>query len=197
MQPRMIRVADIERLQRTMESVPEQRVEEVTTVQAIRMLASQIHGMQAKGYGLAAIAEFLSDNGVVVTAKTLKTYLGEARAAGGRKKRRKAKGQRPLTAGAAATTPTTESKRAVETHATSGDAQPRSSGGRQGRSRGDDASRPNITRGGPEGDGATERRRELAAVGLRAEGGHEGYLRVGHQVGQGNGQPMGREEVWR
>ena len=80
MQPRMIRVADIERLQRTMESVPEQRVEEVTTVQAVRMLSSQIHGMQAKGYGLPAIAELLSNNGVVVTAKTLKTYLGEARA---------------------------------------------------------------------------------------------------------------------
>jgi hypothetical protein len=124
MQPRMIRVVDIEHLQRTMESVPEQRVEEVTTVQAIRMLASQIHGMQAKGYGLAAIAEFLSDNGVVVTAKTLKTYLGEARAAGGRKKRRKAKGQRPLTAGAAATTPTTESMRAVDASAASGDAHP-------------------------------------------------------------------------
>jgi hypothetical protein len=50
MQSRMIRVADIERLQRTMESVPEQRVEEVTTMQAVRILSSQIHGMQAKGY---------------------------------------------------------------------------------------------------------------------------------------------------
>jgi hypothetical protein len=124
MQPRMIRVADIERLQRTMEIVPEQRVEEVTTVQAVRMLSSQIRGMQTKGYGLAAIAELLSDNGVVVTTKTLKTYLGEARAAGGRKNRRKAKVQRPATAGAAATTPTTESKRAVDASAASGDPQP-------------------------------------------------------------------------
>src|ERR1035438_375327 len=106
MQPRMIRVSDIERLKRTMENVPEQRVEEVTTMQAVRMLSSQIRAMQAKGYGLSAIAEFMSDNGVVVTAKTLKTYLGEARAAGARKNRRKAKAQRPLTAGAAATTPT-------------------------------------------------------------------------------------------
>jgi hypothetical protein len=124
MQPRMIRVSDIERLQRTMENVPEQPVEEVTTMQAIRMLSSQIHAMQAKGYGLSAVAELLSDNGVVVTAKTLKTYLGEARAAGGRKNRRKVKAQRPLTAEAAATAPTTESKRAVEAHAASGDAQP-------------------------------------------------------------------------
>ena len=108
MQPRMIRVADIERLQRTMENVPEQRVEEVTTMQAVRMLSSQIRGMQAKGYGLAAIAELLSDNGVVVTAKTLKTYLSEARAAGGRKSRRKAKTHRPVGTGAAVTAPKTE-----------------------------------------------------------------------------------------
>jgi hypothetical protein len=124
MQPRMIRVSDIERLQRTMENVPEQPVEEVTTMQAIRMLSSQIRAMQAKGYGLSAIAELLSDNGVVVTAKTLKTYLGEARAAGGRKNRRKTKVHRPITDGAPATGPTTESKRAAEAHAALGDAQP-------------------------------------------------------------------------
>jgi hypothetical protein len=125
MQPRMIRVADIERLQRTMEIVPEQRVEEVTTLQAVRMLSSQIDGMQAKGYGLAAIAELLSDNGVVVTAKTLKTYLGDARAAGGRKSRHKTKTRRPVRTGAGATVPTTGSKPAVEANAaTSGDAQP-------------------------------------------------------------------------
>jgi hypothetical protein len=123
MQQRMIRVADIERLQRTMEGVPEQRVEEVTTLQAVRMLSSQIHGMQAKGYGLPAIAELLSDNGVAVTAKTLKTYLSEARAAGGRKSRRKAKTHRPVGAGAAATGPATASKPAVEANAASGGAQ--------------------------------------------------------------------------
>jgi hypothetical protein len=124
MQQRMIRVADVERLQRTMEGVPEQRVEEVTTMQAVRMLSPQIRGMQAKGYGLPAIAELLSDNGVAVTAKTLKTYLSEVRAAGGRKSRRKAKTHRPVGAGPAATVPTTGSKPAVEPHAASGDARP-------------------------------------------------------------------------
>ena len=124
MQPRMIRVADIERLQRTLESAPEQRVEEVTTVQAIRLLSSQIHGMQAKGYGLPAIAELLSDNGLAVTATTLKTYLSEARAAGGRKNRRKAKTRRPDGARPPATGPTTGSKAAVEGNAASEAAQP-------------------------------------------------------------------------
>ena len=96
MLPRKVRVADIERLKRTLENVPEHRTEEVTTAQAVRMLSSSIHAMQAKGYGLPAIAELLSDNGLTVTATTLKTYLSEARAAGGRKNRRKAKTHRPL-----------------------------------------------------------------------------------------------------
>jgi hypothetical protein len=124
MQPRMIRVSDIERLQHTMDSLPEHRADEVTTLQAVGMLSSQIHAMQAKGYGLPAIAELLSDNGVVVTARTLKTYLGEARAAGGRKTRRKTKARRAVPNGASATDPTTESKRSVEARATSGDAAP-------------------------------------------------------------------------
>src|ERR1019366_3479953 len=112
MQPRRVRVADIERLKRTLENVPEHQAEEVTTAQAIRMLSSEIHAMQAKGYGLS------------VTATTLKTYLSEARAPGGRKNRRKTKAHRPVGTGATATAPTTDSKRAVEAHAASGDAQP-------------------------------------------------------------------------
>jgi hypothetical protein len=66
----------------------------------------------------------MSDNGVVVTAKTLKTYLGEARAAGGRKNRRRSKANRPVGTGAAATGPTTGAKPAVKANAASGDAQP-------------------------------------------------------------------------
>src|ERR1035438_7256503 len=124
MQPRRVRVADIERLKRTLENVPEHQAEEVTTAQAIRMLSSQIHAMQAKGYGLPAIAELLSDNGLAVTATTLKTYLSEARAAGGRKNRRKTKANRPAGTGATAPGPTHDSKRAVEAHVASGDAEP-------------------------------------------------------------------------
>lgn len=70
---RRIRVADIERLRRTLENVPESRVDEVTTVQAVRMLTSEIQAMQAKGYGLRSIAALLSENSVVVTAATLKS----------------------------------------------------------------------------------------------------------------------------
>jgi hypothetical protein len=65
--------------------------------------------MKAKGYGLPAIAAHLSDNGLAMTTKTLKTYLTEARATGGRKKRRTPKRVGSAT-GAQSTVPTTESK---------------------------------------------------------------------------------------
>ena len=110
MQPRKIRVADIERLRRTLENVPENRVEEVKTVQAVRMLTSEIHAMQAKGYGLRSIAELLSENSVIVTTATLKTYLSQAKMGGKKKSGSKAKTRRGADSGAKGTAPGTESK---------------------------------------------------------------------------------------
>jgi len=105
MQAKKVRVAEIERIRGTMKNAPEHPVDEVTTAEAVRMLSPEIHAMQAKGYGLPAIAAHLSDNGLAMTTKTLKTYLTEARATGGRKKRRAAK-----RVGAGSTASTTESK---------------------------------------------------------------------------------------
>ena len=106
-QAKKVRVAEIERIRGTMKNAPEHPVEEVTTAEAVRMLSPEIHAMQAKGYGLPAVAAHLSDNGLAMTTKTLKTYLTEARAAGGRKKRRAPK--RSAT-GAGSTALATESK---------------------------------------------------------------------------------------
>ena len=94
MAPRKIPIAAIERLQRTLESTPECRIEEVTKVEAIRMLSAQIHAMQSKGYGLGAIAGLLTENGIAVTAVTLKGYLKEFRAAGGKTSARKSRQHR-------------------------------------------------------------------------------------------------------
>ena len=93
MQPRKVRVADIERLKRTLENVPEHQAEEVTTAAGgpDAVLANPRHAGQ--GIRSARHRELLSDNGLAVTATTLKTYLSDARAAGGRKNRRKAKAQ--------------------------------------------------------------------------------------------------------
>ncbi len=112
MQAKKVRVAEIERIRGTMKNAPDHPIDEVTTAEAVRMLSPEIHAMQAKGYALPAIAAHLSDNGLAMTIKTLKTYLTEARATGGRKKRRAAKrvGSR---AGAGSTAPTIEPKPAA------------------------------------------------------------------------------------
>jgi hypothetical protein len=89
MAARKIAIAAIERLQRTLESTPECQIAEVTKSEAIRMLSPQIHAMQSKGYGLGVIAGVLSENGVAVTPVTLKGYLKQLRAAGGKKSARK------------------------------------------------------------------------------------------------------------
>ena len=123
MQPRKIRVADIERLRRTLENVPESRVEEVTTVQAVRMLTSEIYAMQAKGYGLRAIAELLSENSVVVTTATLKNYLSQAKTGGKKKSGTRTKTRRGADSGAEGTAPVTESKAGGEGSVTSIDRQ--------------------------------------------------------------------------
>jgi len=110
MQPRKIRVVDIERLRRTLENVPESRVEEVTTVEAVRMLTSEIYAMQAKGYGLRSIAELLGESSVVVTTATLRNYLSPAKTAGRKKSGTKTKTRRGADSGAEGTAPATESK---------------------------------------------------------------------------------------
>jgi hypothetical protein len=94
MQPRRIPVAAIEQLQRAIESLPECQVDEVTKVQAIRMLVPQIQAMQSKGYSLGAIAKMFSENGIVVTAVTLKSYLNQVKPMRGRKGIRKSKQRR-------------------------------------------------------------------------------------------------------
>jgi len=94
MQPRRIPVAAIEQLQRAIESLPECQVDEVTKVQAVRMLVPQIQAMQSKGYSLGAIAKMFSENGIVVTTVTLKSYLNQVKPMRGKKGIRKSKQRR-------------------------------------------------------------------------------------------------------
>jgi hypothetical protein len=102
MQLRKVRVAEVERVRRTMVDVPEHQAEEVTLAQAVRMLFPEIRAMQSKGYGLPAVAEHLKENGLALSTKTLKAYLKEAGAGGGRSKPRNPKVRRSETADAPA-----------------------------------------------------------------------------------------------
>ncbi len=49
MQARKVRLGDIERLRRTMQTVPEHQIEEVTMAEVVRMLCPEIEAMKAKG----------------------------------------------------------------------------------------------------------------------------------------------------
>jgi hypothetical protein len=90
----------LERISREVEELPLSRPEEVTTGEAVRLVIPQVHAMQSKGYSLPAIAKFLSERGVAVTAVALRRYLKFAKDDGrGRRRapaRRDGRGERTL-----------------------------------------------------------------------------------------------------
>ena len=71
----MLRVETREQIRRELEEVPPYAPEEVTRAEAVRSLAPQIRGMQSKGYTLPAIAAFLTERGLGITAVVLKGLL--------------------------------------------------------------------------------------------------------------------------
>jgi hypothetical protein len=76
MQPKKVRIAGIERLRRRVRKRDAGASgREVTSASDVRMLSWQLQSSGPGGYGLPAIVELLSDNGLVVTAMTLKTYF--------------------------------------------------------------------------------------------------------------------------
>jgi hypothetical protein len=81
----------IEQVRRAIQMAPDCTTKEVTKVQAIQALISDIEQMQSKGYDWRAIASLLSEHGIAINVVTLKSYLQRAKA-GGVKSRRKRRG---------------------------------------------------------------------------------------------------------
>jgi hypothetical protein len=63
----------IQRLNQLFEDAPEVDQEEVSRLEAVRLLARNIHRMTAKGYSAPAIVKMMVENGVPITAPTLKS----------------------------------------------------------------------------------------------------------------------------
>ena len=86
-----IRLDAIERIKKTLETLPQHHDEELTKKQAVRMLLPDIEAIRAKGYGLPSIAGFLSEHGIPITVAYLKTVLSPSRrdAEGGNPPKRK------------------------------------------------------------------------------------------------------------
>jgi hypothetical protein len=92
---------EIERLKASLAELPQLENVEVSKREAVRLLASTIHGLQGKGYRLDKIAELVSERGVTIKPTTLKSYLHRVKPRGkaaGRTNRR-----REVAAGEAAT----------------------------------------------------------------------------------------------
>jgi hypothetical protein len=83
----------IEHVRRAIQMAPDCTTTELTKVQAVQALLSDIQQMQSKGYDWRAIASLLSEHGIAINAVTLKSYLQRAKA-GGVKARRKRGGSR-------------------------------------------------------------------------------------------------------
>ena len=83
----------IEHVRRAIQVAPDCTTKELTKLQAIQALLSDIQQMQSKGYDGRAIASLLSEHGIAVNAVTLKSYLQRAKATGV-KARRKRRGNR-------------------------------------------------------------------------------------------------------
>jgi hypothetical protein len=91
-----IRLDTIEQIKRTLEALPQHHDEEVTKKQAIRILLPNIEAIRSKGYGLPAIASFLSGHGIPITVPYLKTVISPSRHDAEGKKQRKRKDRQRL-----------------------------------------------------------------------------------------------------
>ncbi|MGO9834117.1 MAG: hypothetical protein ACLP1X_07885 [Polyangiaceae bacterium] len=92
MNPRTkIRPDSIEQAHRALDALPEHRPEELTKTQAIQRLIVPIRATRSKGYSLAAIGKVLSECGIPITTGALRTYVSEANAGAGGKRKPKAK----------------------------------------------------------------------------------------------------------
>jgi hypothetical protein len=85
----------IQRLNQLFEDAPEVDQEEISRLEAVRLLARNIHRMTAKGYSAPAIVKIMAENGVPITAPTLKTYLAQCKTTPAQKRRTRA----PTTSG--------------------------------------------------------------------------------------------------
>jgi hypothetical protein len=79
----------IEQVRKAIQMAPDCTTKEVTKVQAIQALISDIEQMQSKGYDWRAIASLLSEHGIAINVVTLKSYLQRAKASGVKARRRR------------------------------------------------------------------------------------------------------------
>ena len=90
--------ADVERIRKAMEAMPEVKAEErnLKNQEAVAALSADIEAMRSKGYTWEQVAEFFGTNGITIKPTTLKSYA--RRAAAGSAKARKPRQRKPAPA---------------------------------------------------------------------------------------------------
>jgi hypothetical protein len=78
-----ISLSNIANLQQLLDEVPARSDTELSKRRAIVMLAPKLYGLRQKGYSWRAVAEWLSEHGLIVTAPALQGYLRGAQKAAG------------------------------------------------------------------------------------------------------------------
>ncbi len=117
-----ISLSTIANLQQLLDEVPARSDTEVSKRRAIVMLAPKLYGLRQKGYSWRAVAEWLSEHGLTVTAPALQGYLRGAQNTAGpngttrQRKRRRSQATNAFT-GASPDGQTTEPIAAVVTPA--------------------------------------------------------------------------------
>lgn len=84
MSRKTVSVEQIERIEQAMKNSP--KIDSPLTVaEAVKRLSGSIKQMRARGHDWSRIADVLRENGVSVSADTLRRYLTPKRTAGGKK----------------------------------------------------------------------------------------------------------------
>jgi hypothetical protein len=70
-----IAVSDLDKLEELLEQAPAHRDTAISKRQAIRRLAPKLYALRAKGYSWSAVARWLTEHGLAVSAAVLTGYL--------------------------------------------------------------------------------------------------------------------------
>jgi hypothetical protein len=84
---------DVEKMAEALRSLPAATKNKLSKQGVVSHLAAEILGLQERGYTIEQVAESLRSLGLVITNKTLSTYLGRLKK---RIRRRERKGSLPL-----------------------------------------------------------------------------------------------------
>jgi hypothetical protein len=86
-----ITLNEVDALCKKLDALPDPNTaeREVSKQEAVALMANQVRQLQARGYSMEAVAQFINSQGLKISVQTLKSYLSRARRTKTNKPRRK------------------------------------------------------------------------------------------------------------